>query len=163
MFPNANDVSKRQCFQCMFPIYIEPKWTNNNQLLILFYTDTKSNTNKGSGGCHSPSLRKRGGKSPAEIYQMPTEVSIEDDLQHLGKVPWSPPGIRGTERWRADPVTSSLEWMIVFEPKIKLNKQIIYLLKIYFWPRLPFIRPLPDQTPLQRSKNKLLISLFNHF
>ena len=24
MFPNANDVSKRQCFQCMFPIYIEP-------------------------------------------------------------------------------------------------------------------------------------------
>ena len=59
--------------------------SNNNQLL--FYTDTKSNTNKGSGGCHSPSLRKRGGKSPAEIYQMPTEVSIEDDLQHLGKVP----------------------------------------------------------------------------
>ena len=58
-------------------------------MLILFYTDTKSNTNKGSGGgCHSPSLRKRGGKSPTEIdrYQMPTEVSIEDDLQHLGKV-----------------------------------------------------------------------------
>ena len=26
MFPNANDVSKRQCFQCMFPIYIEPYW-----------------------------------------------------------------------------------------------------------------------------------------
>ena len=25
MFPNANDVSKRQCFQCMFPIYMEPK------------------------------------------------------------------------------------------------------------------------------------------
>ena len=24
LFPNANDVSKRQCFQCMFPIYIEP-------------------------------------------------------------------------------------------------------------------------------------------
>ena len=24
MFPNANDVSKRQCFQCMFPIYMEP-------------------------------------------------------------------------------------------------------------------------------------------
>ena len=26
MFPNENDVSKRQCFQCMFPIYIEPMW-----------------------------------------------------------------------------------------------------------------------------------------
>ena len=24
LFPNANDVSKRQCIQCMFPIYIEP-------------------------------------------------------------------------------------------------------------------------------------------
>ena len=24
MFPNENDVSKRQCFQCMFPIYMEP-------------------------------------------------------------------------------------------------------------------------------------------
>ena len=24
MFPNSNDVSKRQCFQCMFPIYMEP-------------------------------------------------------------------------------------------------------------------------------------------
>jgi len=27
LFPNANDVSKRQCFQCMFPIYIEPIWS----------------------------------------------------------------------------------------------------------------------------------------
>ena len=24
MFTNENDVSKRQCLQCMFPIYMEP-------------------------------------------------------------------------------------------------------------------------------------------
>ena len=28
MFPNENDVSKLQCFQCMFPIYIEPEKRN---------------------------------------------------------------------------------------------------------------------------------------
>merc|ERR1711914_25392 len=27
MFPNENDVSKRQCFQCMFPIYMEPEFS----------------------------------------------------------------------------------------------------------------------------------------
>ena len=26
LFPNANDVSKRLCFQCMFPIYTEPSY-----------------------------------------------------------------------------------------------------------------------------------------
>ena len=24
LFPNSNDVSKRQCFRCMFPIYMDP-------------------------------------------------------------------------------------------------------------------------------------------
>ena len=35
MFPNAKDVSKRQCFQCMFPIYIEP----DTPVLTWFYFD----------------------------------------------------------------------------------------------------------------------------
>ena len=35
MFPNANDVSKRQYFQCMFPNYIEPVSKNCSQGLPL--------------------------------------------------------------------------------------------------------------------------------
>ena len=30
MFPNANDVSKRHSFQCMFPIYMEPSKSKNS-------------------------------------------------------------------------------------------------------------------------------------
>ena len=44
LFPNANDVCKRQYFQSMFPIYIEPNLILDSEFFNFLKTNEKKRT-----------------------------------------------------------------------------------------------------------------------